>query len=79
MAPVSTLMMTTTVQGAACATVNRRAQTVTDDTSSEHYTHVAEQVTCDECARDEKRAMVLGAVIGIMAGAGAVYLMVRAR
>jgi len=52
---------------------------VTDDTSSEHYTHVAEQVTCDECARDEKRAMVLGAVIGIMAGAGAVYLMVRAR
>ena len=51
---------------------------MTDDTtSSEHYQHVAEQVTCDECGRDEKRAMLMGAVLGVAAGAVAVYLMVR--
>lgn len=49
---------------------------MTDDTT-QHYQHVADQVTCDECARDEKRAAILGVVVGVVAGAVAVYLLVR--
>ena len=74
---VATTAMTTTVKAAACAAVNHRLMTVTDETNSEHYTHVAEQVTCDECARDEKRAMVLGVVVGVAAGAVVAWLIVR--
>ena len=50
---------------------------MTDDTDSEHYQHVAEQVTCDECGRDEKRAMVMGLVVGVAAGAVAAWLIVK--
>ena len=74
---VATTAMTTTVKAAACAAVNPRVMIVTDDTGTEHYQHVAEQVTCDECARDEKRAMVMGLVVGVAAGAVAAWLIVR--
>jgi hypothetical protein len=69
--------MTTTARAVACAAVNPSVMTVTDDTGTEHYQHVAEQVTCDECARDEKRAMVMGLVLGVAAGAVAAWLIVR--
>jgi len=74
---VATTAMTTTVKAAACAAVNPRVMIVTDDTGTEHYQHVAEQVTCDECGRDEKRAMVMGLVVGVAAGAVAAWLIVR--
>ena len=77
MEPVGTTAMTTTARAAACAAVNPRVMIVTDDTGSEHYQHVAEQVTCDECGRDEKRAMVMGLVVGVAAGAVAAWLIVK--
>ena len=77
-ARAGTTTMTTTAKAAACASARLVGLIVTDDTTgSEHYQHVAEQVTCDECGRDEKRAMLMGAVLGMAAGAVAVYLIAR--
>ena len=77
-ARAGTTTMTTTAKAAACASARLVGLIVTDDTtSSEHYQHVAEQVTCDECGRDEKRAMLMGVVLGVAAGAVAVYLIAR--
>jgi len=45
---------------------------------SDHYAHVTAP-PCDECAAEQKRLAIMGAVVGMLVGAGAVFIYARSK